>query len=156
MSSAIERCECSKINDRKGYHLLTCKTGGGPIWSHESVANVWCDSLRDLNITHRREPRNLYEGSNSCPDIIAFDAQSGYDIELDISLAHPWNEDIILQASKVDGAAAAKRESQKTENTEKRLMLWEMHSIASLWFFSITAAGDGKPTNFYIICPYFL
>ena len=45
MSSAIERCECSKINDREGYHLPTCKTGGGPIWSHESVANVWCDSL---------------------------------------------------------------------------------------------------------------
>ena len=118
----------------------------------ESVANVWCDSLRDLSITHRREPRNLFEGSNSRPDIIAFNAQSGYDIDL----AHPWNEDIILQASKVDGAAAAKRESQKTENTAKRLMLWEMHPIASLWFFSITAAGDGKPTNFYIICPYYL
>ena len=117
---------------------------------------MWCDSLRDLNITHRREPRNLYEGSNSRPDIIAFDAQSGYDIELDISLAHPGNEDIILQASKVDGAATAKRESQKTENTAKRLMLWEMHTIASLWFLSIMAAGDGKPTNFYIICPYYL
>ena len=89
ISLAIERCECSKINDREGYHLLTCKTGGGPIWSHKSEANVWCDCLRDLNITHRREPRNLYEGSNSRPDIIAFDAQSGYDIELDTSLAHP-------------------------------------------------------------------
>ena len=121
MSSAIERCECSKINDREGYHPLTCKTGGGPIWSHESVANVWCDSLRHLDITHRREPRNLYEGSNSRPDIIVFDAQSGYDIELDISLAHPCNEDIILQASKVDGAAAAKRESQKTEKYSKEI-----------------------------------
>ena len=77
--------------------------------------NRQTDRQTGLNITHRREPRNLYEGSNSRPDIIAFDAQSGYDIELDISLAHPWNEDIILQASKVDGAAAAKRESQKTE-----------------------------------------
>ena len=82
---------------------------------------MWCDSLRDLNLTHRREPRNLYEGSNSRPDIIAFDAQSGYDIELDISLAHPWNEDIILQASRVDGAAAAKRESQKTEKYSKEI-----------------------------------
>ena len=121
MSSAIERCECSKTNDREGYHRLTCKTGGGPIWSHKSVANVWCNSLRDLNITHRREPSNLYEGSNSRPDIIAFDAKSGYDIELDISLAHPWNEDIILQASKVEGAAAAKRESPKTEKYSKEI-----------------------------------
>ena len=82
---------------------------------------MWCDSLRDLNITHRREPRNLYGGSNSRPDIIAFNAQSGYDIELDISLAHPWNENIILQASMVDGATAAKRESQKTEKYGKEI-----------------------------------
>ena len=156
MSSAIERCECSKINDREGYHLLTCKTGGGPIWSHESVANVWCDSLRDLNITHRREPRNLYEGSDSRPDIIAFDAQSGYDIELNISLAHPWNEDIILQATKVDGAAATKRASQKTEKYSKEIDAMGNASNCIPLVFSIMAAGDGKPTNFYITCPYHL
>ena len=117
---------------------------------------MWCDSLRDLNITYRREPRNLYEGSNSCPDIIAFDAQSGYDIELDISLAHLWNEDIILQASKVDGAAAAKRESQKTEKYSKEIDAMGNASNCIPLVFSITAAGDGKPTNFYIICPYYL
>ena len=117
---------------------------------------MWCDCLRDLNVTHKREPRNLYEGSNSHPDIIPFDAQSGYDIELDISLAHPWNEDIILQASKVDGAAVAKRESQKTEKYCKGIDAMGNASNYIPLVFSITAAGDGKPTNFYIICPYYL
>ena len=42
MSSVIEGCrrECKKINDTDGYDLLTCKTGGGPIWSHESLAST--------------------------------------------------------------------------------------------------------------------
>ena len=31
------KCECGKSLDVEGYHLLTCKMGGGPVWSHNSV-----------------------------------------------------------------------------------------------------------------------
>ena len=42
-----------------------------------------------------------------------FNPQSGTDVELDISLTHPWNGDILSLTSKEDGAAAAQREQQK-------------------------------------------
>ena len=34
--SWIKKCECGAVLDDKGYHLLTCKKGGGPVWSHDS------------------------------------------------------------------------------------------------------------------------
>ena len=44
---------------------------------------------------------------------MAFDSYSGCDIELDISVAHPWNKDILFQAADEGGIAAAKREVSK-------------------------------------------
>ena len=72
--------------------------------------------LQQLNRTHQQEPRNQYINTNDRPDIIAFDAQSGCDIELDISVAHPWAKHIISQAALEDGAAAAKREAVNHRN----------------------------------------
>ena len=40
-SSWKTSCNCGALIDDSGYHLLTCKTGGGPIWSHESISSVW-------------------------------------------------------------------------------------------------------------------
>ena len=71
---------------------MTCKTGGGPVWTHEELANTWSDCLQQLNIFHRREPRDHYSNSDDRPDIVAFDSFSGCDIELDISVAHPCME----------------------------------------------------------------
>ena len=34
----ITQCECGKDVDREGYHLLTCRVGGGPVWEH----NIFC------------------------------------------------------------------------------------------------------------------
>ena len=88
LHSVTKSCECGKDIDGHGYHLITCKTGGGPVWTHETVANICSDCLKHLHITHQREPRNRYSNSDDRPDIIAFDADSGCDIELDISIAH--------------------------------------------------------------------
>ena len=113
LASAFDKCNCGQPNDREGYHLLTCKHGGGPIWTHGTIVSVWSDCLRDLSITHRTEPRELYDGNQCRPDIVYFDAQTGCDIEMDISIAHPWNGDVISNASREDGAAAVRREQQK-------------------------------------------
>ena len=37
------------------------------------------------------------------------------EVDLDISVAHPWSPDIISKAAKGDGAAALKRERKKHE-----------------------------------------
>ena len=40
LGSVISTCECGKDVDGDGYHFLTCKTGGGPIWTHETLSSV--------------------------------------------------------------------------------------------------------------------
>ena len=47
--------------------------GRGPVWTHESIANVWSDCLRSLQIHHERELRHRYTTSDNCPDITVND-----------------------------------------------------------------------------------
>ena len=123
LGSVVSTCECGKDIDSDGYHLLTCKTGGGPIWTHETLASVWSDCLQHLMITHHREPRNRYINSDDRPDIIAFDAQSGCDIELDISVAHPWAQHVISLAA-LESVAAGKREVEKSKKYAGEWDVW--------------------------------
>ena len=62
---------------------------------------------------HRREPRHRNSNSNDRPDIVAFDPDKGYNVDLDIALAHPWISDIFPKSSESDGAAAERREERK-------------------------------------------
>ena len=97
---------------------------GPPVWTHETVANIWSDCLKHLHITHQREPLNRYSNTDDRPDIIAFDADSGCDIELDISIAHPWAGHTLLQSAIEDGVAAAKREQEKIQKYANELDIW--------------------------------
>ena len=94
------------------------------IWTHETLPSVWSDCLQHLKITHHREPRNRYINSDDRPDIIAFDAQSGCDIELDISVAHPWAQHVISLAALEDGVAAGKREVEKSKKYAGEWDVW--------------------------------
>ena len=89
LGSVVSICECGKDIDSDGYHLLTCKTGGGPIWTRETLASVWSDCLQHLKITHHREPMNRYINSDDRPDIIAFDALS-QTLVAPLSLPSQW------------------------------------------------------------------
>ena len=122
LSDWMTTCNCGASLDSSGYHLLTCKTGGGPVWSHESLASVWSDCLRELHIHHRREPRHRYANSNDRPDIVAFDSDSGCNVDLDIALAHPWSSDIFPRSSETDDAAAERREERKKSKYEKECL----------------------------------
>ena len=51
----INKCECGAVLDDKGYHLLTCKKGGDPVWLHDSIMSEWSDCLRQLQIHHKRD-----------------------------------------------------------------------------------------------------
>ena len=44
----IEQCDCGTALDEMGYHLLTCKKGGGPVWSHDSIVSEWDDQGRHM------------------------------------------------------------------------------------------------------------
>ena len=71
---------------------ITCSLGnlgGGPVWQHNSVVSGWSDCLNELQLHHRKEPRNLYIESDDRPDIAVFDPTNGRNTELDISMVHP-------------------------------------------------------------------
>ena len=52
-SSWSNSCECGKSleSDTDEYHLLTCNTGGGPVYTHNSIVritSVYSTKLRKL------------------------------------------------------------------------------------------------------------
>ncbi|XP_062520364.1 uncharacterized protein LOC134195363 [Corticium candelabrum] len=112
-------CNCGALIDDNGYHLLTCKTCGGPIWSHKSISSVWSDCFRGLHIHHRREPRSHYTTTDNRPDIVFF-TDIGNNVDLDISLAYPWSSDIFPSSAVVSGAAAERRADRKKEKYSKQ------------------------------------
>ena len=107
------KCECGKSLDVEGYHLLTCKMGGGPVWSHNYVVLCWSECMSSLQCQHQIEPKDRYTTSNNRADIVVFDSTCGGNVELDVALAHPWSQDILRSAATTDGAAARRREDIK-------------------------------------------
>ena len=81
-------CDCGKELDIQGYHLITCKTAGGPVHTHNSIVSAWSNCLSQLNLPHKLEPQYRYVNSDKRSDILVYDPDSGADIELDVSLAH--------------------------------------------------------------------
>ena len=47
----------------------------------------------------------------------------GHDVDLDISLAHPWSLDTIRRAGEKNGCAASKREEKKLEKYNHEVLL---------------------------------
>ncbi len=93
-------CDCGKQLDIQGYHLITCKTGGGPVITHNSIVSAWSNCLSQLNLPHKLESQYRYVNSDKRSDILIFDPDSGADIELDVSLAHAWCLDSVKAASR--------------------------------------------------------
>ena len=111
---ALRSCsDCGKELDIQGHHLITCKTGGGPVHTHNSIVSAWSNCLSQLNLPHKLEPQYRYVNSDKRSDILVYDPDSGADIELDVSLAHPWCLDSVKAASREEGVTAMKREEKK-------------------------------------------
>ena len=70
LSNCTTTCNCGADIDDSGYHSLTCKAGGGPVWSHESISSTRSDCFHRLQIHHRREPRNRYITTDNKPNIV--------------------------------------------------------------------------------------
>ena len=63
MRLASGQCDCGKELDSDGYHLITCKTGGCPVISHNNMVSAWSDCLSQLQLHHVKEPRERYVNS---------------------------------------------------------------------------------------------
>ena len=120
----IQKCDCGRATgDSSGYHQITCKTRGGPVWSHDSIMSVCSECPNDLKIQHKKEPKDKYATSDSRPDIAAFDTGIGSNVELDIALAHLWSSDIFPTSVTMKGTAAARREHRSCLAMRKKNIL---------------------------------
>ena len=107
-------CECGKPLDKEGYHLSTCKIGGGPVWSHHSMVTAWFERLNQVALTHAIEPCDCYSSSQPRPDIAIYNA-TDFNVEIDISLEHPWCSDVLPAAALNQGSTDAQREEKEIE-----------------------------------------
>ena len=113
----INECDCGKALNKNGYHLLTCKYGGGPVWSHNCIVDGWTECLSDLHIPYQVEPRHHYTNTDNRPDITIFDIKTGQTLDLDISLAHPWSVDNVKRLMDLQPAQGRIRKRQNSLNT---------------------------------------
>ena len=113
--------ECGKSLDVEGYHLLTCKMGGGPVWSHNSVVLCWSKCLSSLQCQHQIKPKDRYTTSNNRADIVMFDSTCGGNVELDVALTHPWSQDILRSAATMDEAAAWREDIKHNKYSKEQL-----------------------------------
>ena len=116
-------CKCGAQLDNSGYHLLTCKTGGGPVWSNNTTAATWGDCLQDVHAHLKREPRHIHSSSDCRPDLVMFESASGANVKLDIALAHPWSSDTFPKSVEIDGAAAKRQEERKHPRYKRELLV---------------------------------
>ena len=72
--------------------------------------------------------KDRYANSNDRPDISVFDACIGTSYDLDISLAHPWNQNIIERATEQDGFAAQAREELKEKKYKDKILVAGGHA----------------------------
>ena len=84
--------------------------------THDSIVSAWSNCLSQLDLLHKLEPQYRYVNSDKRSDILVFDPDSGADIELDVSLAHPWCLDSVKVASREEGVAVMKQEEKKEAN----------------------------------------
>ena len=78
--------------------------------------STWSECLSQVHLYHTIEPRDAYCNSQSRPDITIQNVVD-FNVELDISIAHPWSSDILPSADQTSGVAALRREEKYSTET---------------------------------------
>ena len=115
----LSTCDCGQQIDGDGFHLLTCKWGGGPVWEHDTIVPCWSDCHQELGIHHRKEPRDRYMNSNNRPDIVVYNTEQGTTTDLDVSLAHPWCSEIVKRCGNEQDSLRAEERQRRKRNTQE-------------------------------------
>ena len=66
--------------------------------------------------------RHRYLNNDDRPDIIIFDTGNLSDLEIDVSLAHPWSKEVIRNSARQAGYAAKKREQVKNAKYNSEIL----------------------------------
>ena len=116
----IEKCIplCGKDIDKQGYHLLTCKFGGGPIFRHDGYLDIYYNMLREVGFHCRKELTAQFQNKQR-PDIAVYDFHEGKKLLLDITITHPWAQSNISGSSTTAGLQQWKKKNKRTRNTER-------------------------------------
>ena len=107
---AIDSCiaQCGEPIDNFGYHLLTCKLGGG----YSSTRSSLRQCISNVGLRCGKEITEQFEGKQR-PDIAVYDFDNGKKLLLDITIAHSWAQNYISRNFTTEGFAAAERDRIK-------------------------------------------
>ena len=111
---ALDNCipQCKQPLDSSGYHILTCKWGGGIIRRHDHIADCLYKMLTSVGYRCRKELPDQFDGKQR-PDVAVYDYKDGKKLLLDVTIAHPAARKYISKSHSVAGFAATEREKQK-------------------------------------------
>ena len=111
---AIDTCiaQCGEPIDKFGYHLLTCKWGGGAIHRHDRGLDSVHQMLSSVGLRCRKDLIEQFEGKQR-PDIAVYDFDNGKKLLLDITISHPWAQNYIGRSCTTARFAAAERDRIK-------------------------------------------
>ena len=111
---SLDRCnpQCKQPLDNTGYHLLTCKWGGGIIRRHDRIVDCLFQMVTSVGLRCRKELTNQFAGKER-PDVAIYDYQDGKKLLLDVTVAHPQAKKYMSKSCSIAGFAAAEREKQK-------------------------------------------
>ena len=73
-----------------------------------------------------------------------FDAESGSNIDLGISLAHPWSSDVFPSSAEATGVAANQRETRKMSKYEQHKLPGGSVVKSFHWLWNILDHGEKK------------
>ena len=145
----VSNLDCGASLDPSGFHLLSCKRGGGPVRMHNTVVSCWSACLRDLGIYHKVETKFRYLANLDRPDISIFDAGTLANFDLDISMAHPWAKEVFKGSSNEHVFAALKREeSKRAKYSSQRLANGQAANCIPLCL-NILAHGEKKQMIYF-------
>ncbi|XP_062518254.1 uncharacterized protein LOC134193438 [Corticium candelabrum] len=123
-----DKCDYGTHLNSFGYHLLTCKHRGGPIWAHDLIVSSWSECLKELAVLHNKEPK-----IDICTmRIVSCDTSILSDQKMDISLAYPWSEEVVRTCTKLREFAAKKREEMKSGKYDIEILPGGSHQNACL------------------------
>ena len=117
-----DKCDCATHLDSFGYHLMTCKHGGGSVWAHDSIVSSWSECLKELAVLHKKEPKHRYLNSKGRLDILICDTGILSDQEMEISLAHPWSKVVIKKCVNLSGFVAKKIVEMKNAKYDNEIV----------------------------------
>ena len=119
--------QCDKDVDDNGYHLLTCRFGGGPIRRHDHFMDSFYEMLRSVDLRCRKELTAQFQGKQR-PDIADYNYRDGKKLLLDITITHVWFATNLSGSSEKAGFAASSK-----ERGEKNKYLQKASSLGHLF-----------------------